>query len=242
MEISGMLSIDSGVTERALTSLGTSAAAIYKAVLSTLKLESSGKYARLADVGCGQGVFHGFCSSLCEHYCGIDVVKYEAFPPDADFFVADLDSPRWPVDDNSFAATVSIETIEHLENPRAFFREIARITQPGGLVIVTTPNQLSLLSKLTLMVKNQFTAFQERPGLYPAHRTALLAIDLIRIAQESGLECARVVFANQGRIPGCARHWPGFFSGQSFNDNVMLVARKQSVPMVESSSAAASAG
>jgi SAM-dependent methyltransferase len=180
----------------------------------------------LADVGCGQGLFRPFSVPYCNQYCGIDVVRYDGFPADAEFFSADLDTPTWPVGDNTFDATLSIETIEHLENPRAFFREIARITRPGGLVIVTTPNQLSLLSKLTLVVKNQFTSFQERPGLYPAHRTALLAIDLIRIARECGLEGARVEFTNQGRIPGTAKHWPAFLGGRAFNDNVMLIARK----------------
>ena len=45
---------------------------------------------------------------------------------------------------------------------------------------MTTPNQLSLLSKMTLLFRGQFNAFQEGPGLYPAHRTALLEIDLLR--------------------------------------------------------------
>lgn len=74
--------------------------------------------------------------------------------------------------------------IEHLENPRAFIRVLVRLTKPGGWVFVTTPNQLSLLSQMTLMLKNQFNAFQEAPSLYPAHITALLEIDLIRITTE----------------------------------------------------------
>jgi 2-polyprenyl-3-methyl-5-hydroxy-6-metoxy-1,4-benzoquinol methylase len=119
--------------------------------------------------------------------------------------------------------TVSIETIEHLENPRAFFRELTRITRPGGLIVVTTPNQLSLLSKLTLVVKNQFNAFQD--GSYPAHRTALLEIDLRRIAAEVGLTDAQVQYTNSGRIPGMAWHWP-FVGGRAFSDNVAISTRK----------------
>jgi 2-polyprenyl-3-methyl-5-hydroxy-6-metoxy-1,4-benzoquinol methylase len=214
------------VTERAKASLGTSSQAIYIAVVEALKRESNGRHSRLADVGCGTGTFRSFCLPLCDHYCGIDVVCYEAFPPDADFKAADLDAPSWPVGDGTFDATVSIETIEHLENPRAFFREIARITRPGGVIIVTTPNQLSLLSKLTLIIKNEFTAFQERPGLYPAHRTALLAVDLIRIARESGLENPRIQYSNHGRIPGTSLAWPKLLRGCGFSDNLLLIARK----------------
>ena len=47
----------------------------------------------------------------------------------------------------------ALEVIEHLENPRAFCRELARVAKPGGWVVVTTPNQLSLLSLLSLVVK-----------------------------------------------------------------------------------------
>jgi SAM-dependent methyltransferase len=217
---------DTTVAERARASLGTSATAVYVAAANALQRAASGKFGHLADVGCGTGSFLSFCLPLCDHYCGIDVVRYEVFPADAEFLAADLDAAAWPVADSLFDATVSIETIEHLENPRAFFRELTRITRPGGWVIVTTPNQLSLLSKLTLVVKNQFTAFQERPGLYPAHRTALLAVDLVRIAKECGLENPRIEYSNRGRIPGSSKGWPSMLGGRAFSDNVLLIARK----------------
>lgn len=80
----------------------------------------------------------------------------------------------------------AVEIIKHLENPRAFVRELVRLVCPGGTIVVTTPNQLSLLSKWTLMIKGQFNAFQDGPGLFPAHLSALLEIDLRRIARECG--------------------------------------------------------
>jgi 2-polyprenyl-3-methyl-5-hydroxy-6-metoxy-1,4-benzoquinol methylase len=119
-----------------------------------------------------------------------------------------------------------VETIEHLENPRAFVRELARLAKPGGTVLVTTPNQLSLLSKLTLLTRNQFNAFQEAPGLYPAHITALLEVDLRRIARETGLEGVEVHYSGFGRIPFTARHWPRPLQGRAFSDNVALLARR----------------
>ena len=76
--------------------------------------------------------------------------------------------------------------------------------------MVTTPNQLSLLSKLTLVLKNQFNAFQD--SSYPAHLTALLEIDLRRIATECGLADVAIAYSQQGRIPGTARHYPSVFS------------------------------
>jgi len=120
-----------------------------------------------------------------------------------------------------------VETIEHLENPRAFVRELTRLARPGGWVVVTTPNQLSLLSKLTLGLKNEFNAFQS--GSYPAHLTALLEADLRRIAAECGWSNAMVVYTCSGRIPGTARHWPRWLSCLFpcvLSDNLLIIGRR----------------
>jgi hypothetical protein len=105
---------------------------------------------------------------------------------------------------------------------------LLRITKPEGLIIVTTPNQLSLLSKLTLIFKNQFNAFKESPGCYPAHITALLEVDLIRIAAESQLTSIEIHYTNHGRIPGTNYNWPQQlgFRGRLFSDNLILSALK----------------
>jgi hypothetical protein len=77
---------------------------------------------------------------------------------------------------------LSVGTIENLKNPRAFVRELVRLTKPLGGMIVTTPNQRSLLSIMSLVVKRRFSHFQDVH--YPAHLTALLEIDLMRIGSE----------------------------------------------------------
>jgi hypothetical protein len=117
--------------------------------------------------------------------------------------------------------------IEHLENPRAFMRELARITRPGGWIAVTTPNQLSALSLLTLIAKGRFSAFQERD--YPAHRTALLEIDLRRIAGECGLEQVEVAYSCHGRLPLSSWHYPEAFAAAAprwMSDNLALIGRR----------------
>lgn len=112
-------------------------------------------------------------------------------------------------------------------------RELVRIARPGGLIVVTTPNQLSLLSKICLLVKNEFVHFQERPGLYPAHLSALLEVDMTRLARENGLTDVEIVYTGDGRIPLVSLHWPRWLTsqhgkrGRAFSDNVVLVARRR---------------
>ena len=213
------------VVERAQQSKGTSAAAIYRAVARALAGRTRGGL--LLDVGCGTGNLWAHVAGLFDRYLGADVVRHPGLPADLPFCQVDLDVQRVGLEDGVADVVAAVETIEHLENPRAFFRELVRLARPGGWVVVTTPNQLSLLSKLTLVLKNQFNAFQD--GCYPAHLSALLEIDLRRIAAECRLEEVAVAYTRQGRLPGTPYHYPRFLSRwlpRALSDNVVLVGRK----------------
>lgn len=211
---------------RALISQGASDDAIYAMVARELQKRHRGG-GTILDVACGAGRLFSFVRNLCDRYMGADIVQYDSFPARTQFVKADLDVETVPLPDARAEIVVSVETIEHLENPRAFMRELTRLAAPGGWIAVTTPNQLSLTSKLSLVLKNQFVAFQEAPGLYPAHISALLEIDLIRLSRETGLSDAAVVYSNSGRIPGTAWKWPRWCRGRAFSDNVMMIARKE---------------
>ncbi len=182
----------------------------------------------LLDVGCGRGDLLPFVLRHCDRYVGCDVVQYSEFPANTEFRKVDLDTGKLPFDDDAADIVVSAETIEHLENPRAFIRELTRVLRPGGLLIVTTPNNLSLLSKLTLLLKNNFNMFQD--GDYPAHITALLEIDLIRISQECGLRGVQTRFSLRSRLPGTPYIYPRWvcsIAPRAFSENVLLSGIKR---------------
>jgi 2-polyprenyl-3-methyl-5-hydroxy-6-metoxy-1,4-benzoquinol methylase len=211
--------------ERALESHGESAGPIYRAAADLLR--ARGARGVLVDAGCGIGQFLEYAHDLATDYVGVDVVRHPMLSPDAKFFRADLDREAIPVSSRYADIVAAIETIEHLESPRAFVRELVRVLKPGGWLVVTTPNQLSVLSLLCLIVKNRFVAFQD--ALYPVHRTALLPIDLIRMATECGLSRAELAFTCSGRIPLTGAHYPEAVSRmfpQALSDNVLLVAQR----------------
>ncbi len=214
------------VETRARESQGSSSDPIYQMVARAISEHHVGG-GMVVDVGCGSGNLLGFVGDRFDRYIGVDVVRYEGFPTEAEFIPLNLDAGKAHLPDDFADVVCSVETIEHLENPRAFMRELVRLVKPGGWVIVTTPNQLSFLSKLTLVLKNQFNAFQEAPGLYPAHITALLEVDLIRIATESGLTDIKIEYSDRGRIPFTPWHWPANlgFRGRNFSDNLCAIGR-----------------
>lgn len=145
------------VEVRAIQSKGASNNAIYEMVAKALTECHSGGGV-LVDVGCGTGNLWSFVCGKQSHiegyradrYIGVDAVRYDGFPESAEFILYNLDAGKVPLADGFADVVCAVETIEHVENPRAFVRELVRLTKPGGLAIVTTPNQLSLVSKITI--------------------------------------------------------------------------------------------
>jgi 2-polyprenyl-3-methyl-5-hydroxy-6-metoxy-1,4-benzoquinol methylase len=222
-EATGM-TVDAAV-DRGLKSHGESDAPIYRAAAALLRARQA--KGLLVDVGCGIGRFLEHAGDLASDYIGVDVVRHPGLSEFAAFRRADLDRDPIPLSEASADIVAALETVEHLENPRAFCRELARILKPGGWLVMSTPNQLSLLSLLCLIIRSRFVAFQD--AYYPVHRTALLPIDLVRIAGECGLSEIELAFSCAGRIPLTAAHYPQTLS-QMFprllSDNVVLVARR----------------
>ena len=216
--------LDAEVHDRAARSLGRAHDRIHRTAARMLDARGAG--GRLLDAGCGRGDLWRLVSRRFAACTGLDAVRYPGLPEDVMFVAADLDR-RLPLDDASVDTAAAIEVIEHLENPRAFMRELVRVTRPGGWIAITTPNQLSLLSLLCLVTKGTFVAFQD--GDYPAHRTALLEIDLRRIARETGLEEIAVEYTRWGRLPFTPWHYPAAIATlapRRLSDNVALGGRR----------------
>lgn len=214
------------VEARARASLGASGDAVYRMVDRALEGRHPGG-GTLVDVGCGAGALWAHVGRRFDRYVGVDAVRYAGFPEGAAFHAADLDRGGVPLADGCADVAAGVETIEHLENPRAFVRLLARLVRPGGWVIVTTPSQHSVLSKGTFLLRGEHNAF--RDPSYPAHITALLEVDLRRIAAECGLEEVAVEHSGRGRIPGTGRHWPAWLSRalpRALSDNLLLAGRR----------------
>lgn len=208
---------------------GVSNDSILRAVLALL--DGGGLQGRVLDFGAGSGelIRHLLQRPRFKEIVGVDLFDRPADLPGAvTWHKRDLndgyESPE------PFDVVVSTEVIEHLENPRQMMRTLARLIRPGGTVIITTPNQESIRSYCALIVGGHFAGFLG--ASYPAHITALLRMDLHRIAIECGFQAPHFTYTGKGglpKAPGVTWQEISFngLRGRLFSDNLVMHVRKE---------------
>jgi 2-polyprenyl-3-methyl-5-hydroxy-6-metoxy-1,4-benzoquinol methylase len=215
--------------QAALASGGTSGDAIYDAARRTA--HAMPLTGRVLEFGAGTGtlirqlVDDGYAGTMI----GADLLpRPAALPGSVEWIQADLNAPL-PCPDASFDVILSTEVIEHLENPRAVFREFSRLLRRDGRLLLTTPNQESIRSLASLIVRGHHVAFLDES--YPAHLTALVRRDLERLCLETGFAPPAFSYTDRGAVPKWTSvTWQslsfGLLSGRWFSDNLVMVTRR----------------
>jgi SAM-dependent methyltransferase len=103
---------------------------------------------------------------LADALCGMghNVVCGDINRERPDYQYVDMAAPL-PFRDGEFDAVTCLEGLEHLVNPVQLIGELARVTRAGGEIVVSTPNVMSLYSR----VHQLFTGvpYQFNPALTP---------------------------------------------------------------------------
>jgi SAM-dependent methyltransferase len=113
----------------------------YAKYADTLRPDRAG--ARVLDVGCGVGqVVHRLSQGGFEAY-GVDVSepnieRARRFSERCSMY----DGRTLPFPDAHFAGVGALNVLEHVEEPEAFIRELVRVAEVGGRVVLSSPNFL----------------------------------------------------------------------------------------------------
>jgi 2-polyprenyl-3-methyl-5-hydroxy-6-metoxy-1,4-benzoquinol methylase len=137
-------------------------------VIKALAQEISFEDAPLVlDVGAGEGALSAKlkAAGLNVTACDLDVDNFSV--PGVECRRVD-GAGVWPYDNDTLDAVVGVEVLEHIDGHEPFFAEAARVLKPGGKLFFTTPNVLSLKSRIRFLFTGTYYSF---PPLKPFVRT-----------------------------------------------------------------------
>jgi SAM-dependent methyltransferase len=102
--------------------------------------------ARVLDVGCGVGqVVHRLNQAGFEAH-GVDVAEPNIAKAQKVTTRCQLyDGQRLPYPDRYFGSVGALNVLEHVQDPEAFLQELVRVTEPGGRLVVSSPNFFRVL-------------------------------------------------------------------------------------------------
>ena len=147
---------------------------------------------KVLDAGAGQGALSkkldeaGFDVSACELHP--EIFRYDK----VECKKADL-TQKLPYEDASFDAAVAVEVMEHLLSPDRLFSECARVLKAGGMLVMSTPNILSIKSRYRFFVCGFFYSFKpvDMENEHGLEHVSSLTLEQYRyIAHKNGLDLA----------------------------------------------------
>jgi len=119
-------------------------AGFYAKYADSLKPSKSG--ARALDVGCGVGQVVARLKEAGFEAHGVDVsapniARATRFSDRCQLY----DGRRLPFPDKHFASVGALNVLEHVDEPEAFIRELVRVVEIGGRVVLSSPNFFRVL-------------------------------------------------------------------------------------------------
>ena len=164
---------------------------------------AAGGVAALLDAGCGRSVpvlrkYLGRVPRLI----GVEMVAFADVPSGIETFQSDLGA--LPLDDASVDLVMSRSVFEHLTDPAAVYRELARVLRPGGRVVFLTANMWDYGTLVARMVPNRFHARivktvegRDEEDTFPTAYKTNTRADVDRLAGGAGLLVERFEYLSQ---------------------------------------------
>ena len=118
--------------------------------------ENLPRVSKVLDLGCGTGMLLGELARRSECVIGIDsspemLELARKRRGSAVLVLADAD--HLPFADRSFDAVVSVTLLQNMPSPAGTVREVARVTKPEGIMIVTTLKHKHSLDELERWIR-----------------------------------------------------------------------------------------
>jgi SAM-dependent methyltransferase len=108
---------------------------------------------RVLDAACGEGYGSALLAGAAQSVTGVDLSEEAVRHARGRYRAANLafrqaDCLELPFDDAEFDCIVSFETLEHLEDHEALLREFRRVLEPGGFLLLSSPDKAVYTDRL----------------------------------------------------------------------------------------------
>jgi 2-polyprenyl-3-methyl-5-hydroxy-6-metoxy-1,4-benzoquinol methylase len=151
-----------------------------------------GKNAAVIDIGCGKGDFlKHLVGCGFTNLAGLDIIdqdqgafRYFKTPVEA------FDSSE------TFDAIVSLANVEHIDDVRHYMKRLAKLLAPGGLLVVYTVDNGSLLYRASKALFSMGITFAARRLYDPHHVNHFSVRSLAILAASQGLKVERLTRRN----------------------------------------------
>jgi len=166
----------------------------HQSFLKFFKEKQIDKSFKILDVGAGHGAFTkrlyemGYDTSACDLFP--EIFNYK----EIECKKVDI-TEKFPYEDNTFDVVIAVEVSEHIIDHEVFFKELSRILKPNGQLLLTTPNILSLKSRIRFLFKGFYYSFNplELSNYDGLQHVASLTIDQYNyVAIKNGFKTADI--------------------------------------------------
>lgn len=118
------------------------------------------------DFGAGEGALSERLFDMGYRVTAVDKDELGFKSKNCDFYPVNFDRPD-EVDvfvqkhENLFDVVLGVEVIEHVQDQWRYVRQLMAMVKPGGVVLITTPNTTSWLSRVVFLITGRFHQFSD---------------------------------------------------------------------------------
>jgi SAM-dependent methyltransferase len=132
---------------------------------------SHGNYKKVCDIGCGNGIFSASLKNLLPEckLTGVDSSLYALRKASQNGFdeisvVKDFSNDLIPFESNSFDLIICKDVLEHLVNPVHLVKEMYRLLNKDGKLLIHVPNHFPIWGRWRFLLKNNIDTFSYFKG------------------------------------------------------------------------------
>jgi 2-polyprenyl-3-methyl-5-hydroxy-6-metoxy-1,4-benzoquinol methylase len=135
---------------------------------------------RLLDIGCGDGQLLARLTRPGWRLTGCDWLEAPSAQKDFQYHRVDLNREGLATfGEASFDVVTCSDVLEHMENPAAMLREIARVLTGSGAAIVSIPNSWNILERLRYLRSSNFRRYRAERHSAPWGHIAFMTPDIL---------------------------------------------------------------